>query len=67
MIIMPKSGTGAKTALRAPTTTRASFEIMRRHSLSFWLGVKPEGVGMDKVGRWWVCMEMDDLMAVMAR
>lgn len=32
-----------------------------------WLVVKPEGVGMDKVGRWWVCMEMDDLMAVMAR
>ena len=32
-----------------------------------WLVVKPEGVGMDKVGRWWVCMEFDDLMAVMAR
>ena len=32
-----------------------------------WLVVKPEGVGMERVGKWWVCMEFDDLMAVMAR
>ena len=32
-----------------------------------WLVVKPEGVGETRVGKWWVCMELDDLMAVMAR
>ena len=32
-----------------------------------WLVVKPEGVGLERVGRWWVCMEFDDLMAVMTR
>ena len=42
MIIRPKSGTGAKTALLAPITIRASFLSIRFHSESFWLGVNPE-------------------------
>lgn len=32
-----------------------------------WLVVKPGGVGMERVGRWWVCMEFDDLMEMMGR
>ena len=31
------------------------------------LVVKPEGVGLEKVGKWFVCMEMDDLMRLVNR
>ena len=42
IIIIPRFGTGAKIALLAPITIRASFRIMRLHSESLWLGVSPE-------------------------
>ena len=31
------------------------------------LVVKPEGVGLEKVGKWFVCMEVDDLMWLVNR
>ena len=39
IMISPRSGTGAKTALLAPTTTLASFLRILFHSPSLWLGV----------------------------